>query len=101
MMTLKEWDHREDLRLGLADLLQNSEPLQKAIEVCLSEEIEATPGRIAGDDLLHSQALAGARREGYFRFARALQNLTRNPEPPKVELPAPWAGKKLHQAPTE
>lgn len=96
MTTLVEWERREDLRLGLAELLANSEPLRKALEVCLSKEVDSTLGRTAGDSLLESAALAGARREGYFQFRRALLALAIAPTP-REELPTPWAGKKSVQ----
>ena len=89
MTTKKEWDSRDDLRIALAGLLKQ-EPLRSALEVCLSQDIGTAHLQVATSDLVHQAALAGATREGFFRFYRMLVSLTADPKAP-VEEKKPWS----------
>lgn len=93
MLTKKDWEQRDDLRIALAELLK-TEPLKQALEVCLHQDIGA-PLVLNPSDLLNHAALSGASREGYFRFYRALHQLAME-KVPHPEEPQPWkhVGKK-------
>lgn len=86
-----DWDRRDDLRLLLAQALEQS-PLKEALEVCSSFETEVPQIFSGGHDLLHQAALSGATREGYFRALRNLKSLAREPIK-RQELSAPWTKK--------
>jgi hypothetical protein len=92
MMTKIEWDRRDDLRLSLAQALEQS-PLKEALEVCASFETDAPQIFAGGHDLLHQAALSGSTREGYFRALRNLKSLARETVK-RQEISAPWAGKR-------
>lgn len=92
-MTKAEWARREDLRIRLSQML-NESPLKEALEVCTSIDVDIVQAMPAGGvDLLQWSALNGREREGYHRFARNLKALAADPVERKPE-PQPWVHKQ-------
>jgi hypothetical protein len=93
MMTLTQWNAREDLQSELAKVLETP-ALRTALEVLIHAGLPGPIGIPLNGSPLEHGALLNARREGYYEFYRLLHKLTTKPAPIK-SAPQAWQGKHV------
>lgn len=95
-MNINEWAKRDDLQAEWKKLWETNDSLKHGLEVLKEAALPAETKIPQGFDPIQYNALANARREGYYDALRnidALKEIKR----PSESLPGPWEEPKKEE----